>query len=120
MNMIRFATSAVLLTAALLTAALPATANATAAEPAKSAAPAPVAAAPAAKARYSTADTEIGTLLDDPAAKAIIEKHIPGMTTNEQIEMARSMTLKAIQTYAPDDVTDERLARIDAEFAQLK
>lgn len=98
---------------ALAAAALPA--SALAAEPAR-----PEDAAPAAKPKYTTAETDIGTLLDDPAAKAIIDKYIPGMTTNEQIEMARSMTLKAVQTYAPDDVTDERLAKIDAELATLK
>lgn len=97
----------------LAAAALPASASA--AEPAR-----PEAAAPAAKPKYSTAETDVGTLLDDPAAKAIIDKHIPGMTSNEQIEMARSMTLKAVQTYAPDDVTDERLAQIDADLAKLK
>lgn len=42
------------------------------------------------------------------------------MTTNDRVEMARSMTLKAIQSYAPEEVTDERLAQIDAEFAKLK
>ncbi len=93
-------------------AAKPAT---TSAAPAK---PAP--AAPAAKAKYTTVDTDIGTLLDDPAAKAIVEKNIPGFTTNDQVEMARGMTLKAVQQFAPTDVTDERLAAIDAEFAKLK
>lgn len=81
---------------------------------------APAQATEAAKAKYSTSETDIGTLLDDPAAKAIVEKYIPGMTTSDQIDMARSMTLKAIQTYAADSVTDERLAQIDAEFAKLK
>lgn len=68
---------------------------------------------------YTTATTEIGTLLDDPAAKAIIEKYIPGMTTNDQVEMARAMTLKDIQQYSPDQVTDKVLAEIDAAFAKL-
>ena len=63
--------------------------------------------------------SEIGTLLDDPAAKAVIEKHIPGMTTNEQIDMARAMTLKGVQQYSPDQVTDKVLAEIDADFAKL-
>jgi para-nitrobenzyl esterase len=76
--------------------------------------------APAAKAKYTTADTEIGVLLDDPAAKAIVEKFIPGFTTNEQVDMARGMTLKAVQQYASEEVTDERLASIDAEFSKLK
>ena len=81
-------------------------------------APAPAASAKAAK-PYTTSDTEIGTLLDDPAAKAIIEKNIPGFTTNDQVDMARAMTLKAVQQYSPDAVTDAKLATIDAEFAKL-
>lgn len=68
---------------------------------------------------YTTGSTEIGTLLDDPAAKAVIEKHIPGMTTNEQIDMARGMTLKDVQQYSPDAVTDKVLAAIDADFAKM-
>lgn len=69
--------------------------------------------------KYSTSDTEFGDILDDPAAKAIVEKHIPGMTTSDQVDMARAMTLKGIQQYAPDEVTDARLAAIDADFAKL-
>lgn len=70
-------------------------------------------------AHYSTSSTEIGTLLDDPAAKALIEKNIPGMTTNDQIDMARGMTLKDIQQYSPDSITDKVLANLDAEFAKI-
>jgi len=106
--MIKFA-----IAAALAAVTLPAAAGAT--EPAKTAAQ-----APAAKQAYTTADTDIGTLLDDPAAKAIVEKYIPGLTTNPQVDMARAMTLKAVQAYAPDEVTDERLAKIDADLAKLK
>ena len=83
-----------------------------------SAADAPAAAA-ARAAKYTTADTTIGDLLDDPAAKAIVEKAVPGFTGNGQIEMARGMTLRAIQAFAPDDLTDERLNQIDAELAKL-
>ena len=68
----------------------------------------------------STSTTEIGALLDDPAAKAVLEKHVPGMTTNDQVDMARSMTLKDIQQYSPDQITDKVLAEIDADLAKLK
>ena len=34
-------------------------------------------AAAGAKAAYTTASTEIGTLLDDPASKAVLVKHVP-------------------------------------------
>ena len=111
--MIRIAISAALAVTALSPAAI-------AAEPATTAAPAAPAAATPATPKYTTADTEIGTLLDDPAARAILDKLVPEMTSNDQIDMARAMTLKSIQAYAPDDLTDELLAKIDAEFAKLK
>ncbi len=82
-------------------------------------APTPAASPAATAGHYSTSTTEIGTLLDDPAAKALVEKNIPGMTTNDQIDMARAMTLKDIQQYSPDQVTDKVLAALDAEFAKL-
>jgi hypothetical protein len=78
------------------------------------------AAAPAAPApAYTVADTDIGTLLDDPAAKAVLDKNIPGFSANPQIDMARSMTLKAVQAYAADKLTDEALAKVDADLAKL-
>jgi Alpha/beta hydrolase domain len=75
--------------------------------------------APAAQSDYATASTDIGTLLDNPALKEIVDKHIPGILSGDQISMARSMTLKAIQQYAPDKISDQALADIDAEFAKL-
>lgn len=75
--------------------------------------------APAAAAHYTTADTDIGTLLDDPAARAIVDKYIPGFSSGDQINMARAMTLKSIQQYAPDKFTDQVLASIDADLAKL-
>jgi hypothetical protein len=41
------------------------------------------------------------------------------MLSGDQIDMARSMTLKGIQPYAADRVTDKALAQIDAELAKL-
>lgn len=89
------------------------------AAPAMAQAPAAPAAAPAAAAHYTTADTDIGTLLDDPAAKAVLVKHIPEIANNEQMEMARSFTLRAIQQYAADTLPDSKLAAIDADLAKL-
>ena len=77
------------------------------------------AAAPAAKAAYSSAETPLGDLLDDPAAKAVLEKHVPDIVNSESIDMARGMTLKALQSYAADQVTDEKLAAIDTDLQKL-
>ena len=76
-------------------------------------------AAPAAPTHYTSADTPIGTMLDDPAAKAVLVKDVPALVTNPQIEMARSMTLKSVQQYSPDTLTDATLAKIDADLAAL-
>ena len=75
--------------------------------------------AAAAQAAYNTNDTDIGTILDDPAARAIVDKHIPGFSAGEQVDMARGMTLKAIQQFASDRITDRVLAEIDSDFAKL-
>jgi para-nitrobenzyl esterase len=79
-------------------------------------APAP---ATAAAGHYASASTPLGTLLDDPAAKAVLVKYIPDTVSNPQIDMARGMTLKDMQQYAPDTLTDATLAKIDADLANL-
>lgn len=79
-------------------------------------APAP-AAAPAGG--YSTADTELGTLIDNPDTKAVLVKYIPAMIASEQISMARGMTLKGLQQYAAEQLPDATLTRIDADLAKV-
>ena len=74
--------------------------------------------APAAAASYTTEDTPIGTLLDDPAAKAVLAKHISDVVSNPGIDQARGMTLKQVQQYSPD-ITDKVLTEIDADLAKL-
>lgn len=107
----------ILIGAALAAIACPALAQA---EPAAPATTQPAAEPAAAKAtKLSTGETLIGDLLDNETAKVILDKHLPGFTTNPQISMARGMTLKAIQQFSPADVTDERLAAIDADLAKL-
>ncbi|MET0365840.1 MAG: hypothetical protein ABW169_14430 [Sphingobium sp.] len=78
-------------------------------------------AAPAAAgaAAYSVETTDIGTLLDNPATKAILDKNLPGFSSNPQIDMARSMTLKTVQQYSPDTMTDATLAKIEADLAKV-
>lgn len=43
-----------------------------------------------------TLDTTLGTLLNDPNAKAILEKYLPGISKNPMVEMAKGMTLNMI------------------------
>jgi para-nitrobenzyl esterase len=69
-------------------------------------------------AAFSTAATPLGQLLDNAGARAVLERHIPAFVSNPQITMARGMTLKGLQAYAPN-LTDEVLAAIDADLANL-
>lgn len=73
----------------------------------------------AADAPMTTTTTDIGTLLDNPAAKAVLEKHLPALVSNPQFAQARALTLKAIQGYAADMLPDSKLAAIDADLAKL-
>lgn len=43
-----------------------------------------------------TLDTKLGTLLDHPQAKPIIEKYLPGVSTNPMVGMVKGMTLQAL------------------------
>ena len=72
-----------------------------------------------AQSHYTTAETPLGTLMDDEDALAVLEKHIPRLIANEQIKMARQITLKDIQGFAPQALTDETMAAIDADLAKL-
>ena len=66
----------------------------------------------------------MGTLLADPAAKAVLAKYLPKLIENpDMAERASGMTLKemqeALKAYAPDLITDDMLAKIDTDFAAL-
>jgi beta-glucosidase len=43
-----------------------------------------------------TLETKLGTLLEHPEAKAILDKHLPGVSTNPMIAMVKGMTLNMI------------------------
>ena len=70
-------------------------------------------------AHYTTANTPIGTLAADPAAKAIVEQYIPGLVTPQTLPLVSHTSLKGIQGYAFSVLTDDVLAEIDAKLAKL-
>ena len=80
---------------------------------------APEAPAPVASSGYSTGGTKLAVLLADPGAKAVLEQHFPGITTDKRIGMAKSMTLRAIQKFAPGQFTNETLEAVDRDLAVL-
>lgn len=43
-----------------------------------------------------TMDTTLGTLLDNPQAKDILDKYVPGIANNPMVAMARGMSLGSL------------------------
>jgi para-nitrobenzyl esterase len=80
---------------------------------------APAFAEAAAPAGFSVETTDLGTLLDNPGAKAVLLKHLPDMVGNEQIQMARALTLKQLQGFAGDALSDAKLAEVQADLDKL-
>ena len=56
-------------------------------------------------------------LLADERAKVIIDKHMPGMSTNPQLQQAMGMSLKQVASYGP--VPDETVTAMDEELGKL-
>lgn len=66
-----------------------------------------------------TLDTTLGTLLDNPQAKAVLEKHVPGVSTNPMVGMARGMTLNMLLSMpqaAQLGITKEKAEAVLAEI----
>lgn len=71
-------------------------------------------------AHYSVETTLVGKLLDDPEVNALLKKMIPTVYGNEMFHsMGRDQTLKAIQQFEPEALSDEVLAKIQAELNKL-
>jgi len=79
---------------------------------------APAAAPAAAPTTFNTTTSTVTDILANPDAKAVLVKDAPGLVT-DQLSMAGSMTLTALQQYAPTLLTPAVLAQIDADFAKI-
>lgn len=66
-----------------------------------------------------TLDTKVGELLKDTHAVEVLERHVPGISTNSMIGMASGMTIKSLlampqaQQYG---VTEEKVRSILEEI----
>lgn len=66
-----------------------------------------------------TLDTTLGSLLDEPQAKAVIEQYLPGVSTNPMIGMVRGMSLNSILAMpqaAQFGITREKVEQVLAEI----
>ena len=63
--------------------------------------------------------TLVGVILDDPEARAIVDKYLPGFSTEPRIDQGRGFTLAFMQKFDSKTITDEKLAAINADFEAL-
>jgi hypothetical protein len=66
-----------------------------------------------------TLDTTLGTLLDDPQAKAVLDQYLPGVSSNPLAAMAKGMSLRMILSMpqaAQLGLTQEKAEEILAEI----
>lgn len=66
-----------------------------------------------------TTQSTIGELLDNEATKAIMEKHIPGISTHPMIGMGRGFGLAMVAPMSGGMITPELLAKIEADLKAL-
>lgn len=65
-------------------------------------------------------DSSVGTLLDNPKSKEVLDTLTPGLSTDPRIDMAREMTLREIVPLSDGKLTPELLNTINDRLAQIK
>lgn len=66
-----------------------------------------------------TLDSTLGTLLDDPQAKAVLDEYLPGISSNPLLGMAKGMSIRTILAMpqaAQFGLTEEKAEEILAEI----
>jgi hypothetical protein len=67
-----------------------------------------------------SADTKMGDLLDNPATKEVLVKHLPEIqSAGPMLSMARGLTLKTLASVARGKIPPEKLQAIVAELAKI-
>lgn len=68
-----------------------------------------------------TEDSKLGEVLDNPKAKAVLEKHMPDMgnVSPQMLAMARGMSLKQVAGFPQSGLTPEKMEAIMEELSKL-
>ncbi|WP_427789069.1 hypothetical protein [Brevundimonas diminuta] len=66
-----------------------------------------------------TLDTPIQTLATDQGARAVLDRELPGLTTQESYEQFKGMSLKTLMPLSGGLITDERLDAVEAGLRTL-
>jgi hypothetical protein len=75
--------------------------------------------APAPATAFST-DTPIETLMADERAKAVVTKHLPGIDQHPAYEQFKALSLKTLAPFSQGLITEDLLAKIQADLAAIQ
>jgi len=64
-------------------------------------------------------ESKLGDLLDNDATKAILEKHMPGISTHPQIGMGKGFALSMVAKFSGGLITEEMLQKVGADLTAL-
>lgn len=64
-------------------------------------------------------ESKLGDLLDNEATKAVLEKHMPGISTHPQIGMGKGFALSMVAKFSGGLITEELLEKVNAELTAL-
>ena len=73
----------------------------------------------AAAAVHYTLDTPIKVLVADPAAKAVLDKDLPGMSSDENLPKFEDKSLRQLQPLTGGQLTDALMTEVGADLAAL-
>jgi hypothetical protein len=66
-----------------------------------------------------TLDTTLGTLLDNPQARAILDKHLPGVSSNMMVGMIKGVSLNNILAMPQAAQLGITKAKVDAMLVEV-
>jgi hypothetical protein len=69
-----------------------------------------------------TLDSTLGTILDDPQARAVVDQYLPGVAGNPMVGMVKGMSLKnllALPQAKQFGITKEKVEEVLAEINKV-
>lgn len=75
--------------------------------------------APVSAAAHYTLDTPIKDLIADPAAKAVLDKDLPGMSSDENLPKFEDKSLRQLQPMTGGQLTDDLLKQVAGDLAAI-
>lgn len=66
-----------------------------------------------------TIESSIEALVTDPATKAVMDKHLPGLADHPAYGQFKGMTLRQVAPFSQGHITDAVITAIDADLKAL-